>query len=378
MSETLNPTDEAFHDIANDGVAGHDQDKDGPVDISVVLPFCNERENLPELLDRLAETLQSAQLSYELILVDDGSTDGGVTFLEEQARSDERIKVLVLSRNFGQHIAATAGIDAAGGSMVVWMDSDLQEHPEDIPRLVAKHREGFDVVYARRKRRQKAPLRAAISQAFMRLLNRLAGLDVHPNLGCMRLFSSNVADSLCSFEERNRFLGYLMAWAGYRSAEIEVEVDPRRHGRTNYSWVSLVKLGLKGLTSFSVAPLRLSTLCSVLAMLACVVGVLWVLYQYFFLGIGVSGWASLIIALLALQAMQFAVLAMIGEYVGLTYTETKRRPLYFCSRMINLAPPAAMRREIGGAGALENRGLRTSEEHVPRGRCRNQQPIRQR
>lgn len=335
MSETMNPTDGVFHDIANDSVAGHKQDKDGPVDISVVLPFCNERDNLPELLDRLKHTLQTDGLTYELILIDDGSTDGGVDLLEERARSDSRIKVVQLSRNFGQHIAASAGIDVARGRMVVWMVSDLQERPEDIPRLVAKHREGFDVVYARRKRRQQAPLRAAISHAFMALLNRLAGLRVPPDLACMRLFSRKVADSLCGFEERNRFLGYLMAWAGYRSAEIEVEVDSRRHGRTNYSWVSLVKFGLRGLTSFSVAPLRLGALCSVLAMLACIVGVLWVLYQYFFLGIGVSGWASLIIALLALQAMQFAVLAMIGEYVGLTYTETKRRPLYFCSRFIN-------------------------------------------
>ncbi len=335
----MNPTDEVLHDIANAGAAGHEQGKAGPVDISVVLPFCNERDNLPELLDRLNHTLQTGGLSYELVLVDDGSTDSGMAFLEERARSDSRIKVLQLSRNFGQHIAASAGIDVARGRMVVWMVSDLQEHPEDILRLVAKYREGFDVVYARRKRRQQVPLRAAISHAFMALLSRLAGLRVHPDLACMRLFSRAVADSLCGFEERNRFLGYLMAWAGYRSAEIEIEVDSRRHGRTNYSWVRLAKLGLRGLTSFSVAPLRVSALCSVLATLLCIVAVLWVLYKYMFLGIGVSGWASLIVTLLALQAMQFAVLAMIGEYVGLTYTETKRRPLYFCSRFINGASP---------------------------------------
>ena len=346
----MNPTDQVFHDIANGGVAGHKPDQDGRVDISVVLPFCNERDNLPELLDRLKHTLQTGGLSYELILVDDGSTDGGVAFLEEQARSDERIKVLVLSRNFGQHVAATAGIDAAGGSMVVWMDADLQERPEDIPRLVAKLREGFDVVYTRRSCRQVTRWRAALSYAFLAILNRMVGLGVSPDRGCMRMFSAKMAESMRDLREQNRFLNYLMPWAGFRSAEVEIETDARRRGQTKYSWIRLVKFAMTGVTSFSAAPLRISAFCACATILACAVGVAWVLYRYFVHGIGVSGWASLIIAILVLHGVQFGVIAILGEYLGLTYAETKRRPLYFCSRMINFTQRAAQHHRISAPG----------------------------
>lgn len=310
-------------------------DRDRP-DISIVLPFRNEQDSIPELIDRLRSTLEAERLSYELVFVDDGSTDGGVSMLEEQARRDDRIKVIVLSRNFGQQIAAAAGIDTARGEMVVWMDSDLQERPEDIPRLVAKYREGFDVVYATRTGRRQAWPRSMISLAFVRVLNRVVGLGSCSNRATFRLFSREMAESLRRIPERNRYMAYLMPWMGYRSAEIEIELDERRRGRTNYSWAGLVKLGLTGLTSFSLAPLRISAICSCLAFLGCVVGVLWVLYGYFTHGCGVSGWASLIIALLVLHGLQFAVLAILGEYVGLSYTEAKRRPLYFCTRRINL------------------------------------------
>ncbi len=337
MAEILKSTSDIFHQIAEGAELEQSGDGNSSVDVSVVLPFRNERDNLCELLDRLNVTLEAAQLSYELIFVDDGSTDDGVAVLAERARSDSRIKVLVLSRNFGQHIAATAGIDVARGRMVVWMDSDLQERPEDIPRFVAKHREGYDVVYARRILRRQPWLRTVMSHAFLSVLTRLSGLkNISTNRPCLCLFSAQVADSIRALPERNRYLGYLMSWTGYRTTEIEIEIDERRHGKTNYSWASLIKLGLTGLSSFSVAPLRISAICSCVALLACVMGVLWVLYKYFFLGIGVSGWASLIIALLVLHALQFAVLAILGEYIGLIYTETKRRPLYFCSRTINL------------------------------------------
>lgn len=315
------------------------------VDLSVILPFRDERESLPELLGRLRRVLDPLELPYELLFVDDGSSDDGAAYLEEQALEDARIKLLVLSRNFGQHLAATAGIDFAQGTMVVWMDSDLQERPEDIPRLIAKHREGFDVVYARRRRRQQHPLRAAVSAAFLGLLNRLVRLNVPADRACMRLFSARVVQSLRQIEERNRYMAYLMPWAGFRSAEIEIEVDPRRRGETKYSWRKLITLGLTGLTSFSVAPLRVAAFFSCVTIGLCGIGVVYVLYRYFVYGIIISGWASLIIAMLALHAMEFAVLAVLGEYVGLTYTESKRRPLYLLSRVINVRLDATDRRE---------------------------------
>jgi len=307
------------------------------VDMSVVLPFRNERDNLPELLDRLEATLGGMRVRYELIFVDDGSADNGAMVVEKRARIDERIKLLVLSRNFGQHIAGSAGIDVACGEMVVWMDSDLQERPEDIPRLVAKHREGFDVVYARRARREQTAWRAIVSQTFLTILNRLVGLDVSANRACLRLLSQNVARSLSQCRERNRYMACLIPWLGYRSAEIKIEVDPRRHGKTNYSLTRLLRHALAGITSFSVAPLRISAMLSLGTILACIAGVGWVLYKYLVWGIAASGWASLIIVMLALHALEFAVLATLGEYVGLTYAEAKRRPLYLCDRVVNLS-----------------------------------------
>ncbi len=307
----------------------------GP-DLSVVLPVHNEAANLPELVARLRRTLDRSELRYELVFVDDGSTDASVSVLADFAETDRRIRVLVLSRNFGQHVAATAGIDVATGAMVLWMDSDLQERPEDIPKLVAKFHEGFDVVYTRRVRRRQTPLRAWASHAFMHALNRVGRLNVTPDRACMRLFSAQVAAEIRRFRERSRFMGYLMPYAGFRSAEIDIEIDDRRHGRTNYTWAGLLRHAITGLTSFSAAPLRLSAVMSLVTFLACLGGIGWVVFKYFAWGVGVSGWSSLIIAVLLLHAVEFAILAIIGEYVGQTYLETKQRPLYICARAINL------------------------------------------
>ena len=325
---------------------------DPQCELSVILPFCNERECLPELLERLRASLDPTGLSYELLFIDDGSTDDGVAYLEEAAGRDERIKVLVLSRNFGQHIAATAGIDSARGQMVVWMDADLQERPEDIPRLIDKHREGFDVVYARRRQRRQSRLRAVLSNAYLRFLNRLAKLDVPPERACLRLFSAKVAESLRELPERNRYMAYLIPWTGFRSAEIEVEMDPRRHGETKYSITHLVTLGLTGLTAFSTAPLRVAAIFSGMTIAMCLIGVGFIVYRYLAFGFVVSGWASLVVAMLALHAMEFAVLAVLGEYIGQTYTETKHRPLYICARAVNFKSDAPTARSLARTDAL--------------------------
>ncbi|MBI4716639.1 MAG: glycosyltransferase family 2 protein [Planctomycetes bacterium] len=339
------------------------------VDLSVVLPFRNERGNLPELLDRLRRTLNPTDLPYELVFVDDGSNDGGAEVLEQYARADRRIRVLVLSRNFGQHIAGSAGIDAARGEMIVWMDSDLQERPEDIPRLVDKHREGFDVVYARRTRRRQPPLRAWMSRTALTLLNWLSGQAVSPDRACLRLFSANVAEALRRCPERNRYMGYLMPWLGYRCAEIDIEADARRRGATNYSPSRLIRLALAGLTSFSTAPLRLAAVLSGATIAACLLGVSYVLYRYVAYGFVISGWASLIIALLLLHALQFAVLAVVGEYVGLTYAESKRRPLYLLARTVNSpADRAPSDPGAGSAGPIRGKAVSALGIHTAAGR----------
>ncbi|MCH8242779.1 MAG: glycosyltransferase family 2 protein [Planctomycetes bacterium] len=334
--------------------ADGDAQPGGP-DLSVVLPFHNEAANLPELLARLHSALQPGGLAFELIFVDDGSTDDGAMIIEEAAGLDERIKLLVLSRNFGQHIAGTAGIDIAQGRMVLWMDTDLQERPEDIPRFVAKFREGFDVVYARRRSRRQSRFRALASRWALSAMNRLVGLDVSPDRACMRLFSADVAQAMRRCEERNRYVGYLMPWVGYRSAEIEIEIDSRCRGRTKYSMFRLMRHAVNGLTAFSVAPLRVAAMLSIMTIAGCVIGIGYVLYRYFMYGFVISGWASLMIAMLMLHSMQFVVLAVLGEYVGLTYTETKRRPLYLCARRINCDKKTTGIRSMATSDALGHR-----------------------
>ena len=325
------------------------------VDLSVVLPFHNEADNLPELLARLQSVLQTGGLSFELIFVDDGSADEGASIIEKAAGCDHRIKLLVLSRNFGQHVAGTAGIDIAVGRMVLWMDTDLQERPEDIPRFVSKFREGFDIVYALRRSRRQSPWRAFASRWTLTAMNRLVGLDVSPDRACMRLFSADVAQAMRRCEERNRYVGFLMPWVGYRSAEIEIEIDSRRRGQTKYSMFRLMRHAVSGLTAFSVAPLRVAATLSIMTIAGCVTGIGYVLYRYFMYGFVISGWASLMIAMLMLHSMQFAVLAVVGEYVGLTYTETKRRPLYLCARRINFDKKTTGIRSMATSDALGRR-----------------------
>lgn len=321
-------------------------------DLSVVLPYRNEAANLPELLARLHTALQRGGLTYELIFVDDGSTDDGAAIIEEAARRDERIKLIVLSRNFGQHIAGSAGIDIAHGRMVLWMDTDLQERPEDIPRFVAKFHEGFDIVYARRRSRRQPRVRALASRWALMAMNRLVGLDVSPDRACMRLFSADVADALRRCEERNRYMGYLIPWVGYRCAEIEIEIDSRSRGQTNYSAFRLMRHAVNGLTAFSVVPLRVAAMLSIMTIACCTIGIGYILYRYFMYGFVISGWASLMIGMLMLHSMQFAVLAVLGEYVGLTYTETKRRPLYLCARRVNCDKKTAGIRSMAVSDAL--------------------------
>ncbi len=191
-----------------------------------------------------------------------------------------------------------------------------------------------------------------MSHTALKLMNRLVRLDVSPDRACMRLFTAKVAQSLRGFEERNRYMGYLMPWAGYRTAEIEIDIDPRKRGETKYSMFRLVRLAWTGVTAFSVAPLRVAAVLSVASIAACAIGVVYVLYRYFAYGFVISGWASLIIAMLMLHSLQFAVMAVLGEYIGLTYTETKRRPLYFLSRRINCQNDTMMARSMPAAEAL--------------------------
>ena len=299
--------------------------------ISVVAPAYNEAEILREFHARVTAAL--AGEDYELVIVDDGSTDGTGHLLERLAEEDPRVRPVFLSRNFGHQAAVTAGVDAARASVVVSIDADLQDPPEVIPRLVQAWREGWDVVHAvRHVRPGETRLRLAAIRMFYRLFTRIAGLQDFPgNSGDFRLIAGPALEALRALPERNRFVRGLVSWVGYRQTSIVYERDARYAGASKYPLRKLLRLGADGVTSFSTLPLHLSIVVgiglSAIAFLAIPVIVVLKLAGLY----DVSGIASITVLILLLGGIQLVFLGLIGEYLGRTYDEGKQRPVYLTS-----------------------------------------------
>jgi dolichol-phosphate mannosyltransferase len=296
--------------------------------ISVVAPVFNECETLQEFHRRVTAALAGER--YELLLVNDGSTDGTGELLEELAEQDEAVRPLHLARNFGHQAAVTAGIDMARGAAVVTIDSDLQDPPEVIPDLVRAWRDGAQVVHAVRHVRPGEPAaRLWAIRTFYRLFERLSGIEDFPgNAGDFRLIGRPAVDALTALPERNRFVRGLVSWVGFCQISVEYERDVRYAGASKYSFRKLAGLAADGILSFSVVPLRfaaaLGLFFSVLAFLAIPVVVILRLADLY----RVSGIASVHILVLLIGGLQLLFLGIVGEYLGRNYDEAKRRPTY--------------------------------------------------
>jgi dolichol-phosphate mannosyltransferase len=302
--------------------------------LSVVSPIYNERESVDELVRRL--TLVLSELGdYEIVLVDDGSTDGSWAALCTLAAGDGHVRLLRLSRNFGHQIALTAGLDAARGVAVVLIDGDLQDPPEVIPQLVDCWREGFDVVYAVREQRDgESRLRLAAIDVFYRSFRRMSATDIPADTGDFRLLSRRAVDSLARMPERARYLRGMTSWIGFRQTGVSYRRDPRFAGASKYPLGKLIRLAADGITSFSIAPIRLLTRLGV-AMLVFCAGVLgWTLYTRFFTHNAPQGWTSLLAVVLLLGGMQMLGIGIVGQYIARIFEETKQRPLYFVAETI--------------------------------------------
>jgi glycosyltransferase involved in cell wall biosynthesis len=314
-----------------------------PGRISVVSPVHNEAEVLEAFHQRLRAVL--GKRDFELILVDDGSTDGTPDVLEGLAERDPQVRVVLLSRNFGQEAAISAGLDHATGDVVATMDADLQDPPEVIPKLLARWREGADVVYAVREAREgEGRMKLATSTWFTRLFNRLAGLDINPGVGDFRLLDRRVVEVLRGMPERARFLRGLSVWVGYTQSSVAFRRDPRYAGRTSYSWRDMIRYSLDALTSFSRAPLHLATLMGFGVSFLAFLGVPYVIINRA-LGWYVEGVSTLLFAVLLLGGIQLITLGIVGEYISRIYDEVKRRPLYVVRDRINVEPAASPLRE---------------------------------
>lgn len=299
------------------------------MDLSVVIPVLDEVEVLPALCARLTPALDALGLSWEVVFVDDGSRDGSFAALSGLHARDPRFGVVALSRNFGQQIALQAGLVRARGRAVVLMDADLQDPPERIADLVAKWREGNDVVYAVRSSRDGESLFKRVSAAgFYRVVRWLAPVDLPVDAGDFRLLSRTVVDAIVAMPERHRYLRGLVAWTGFRQAQVTYDRGPRAAGLTKYPLRRMGRLASDAIVSFSTVPLRAATVLGFSLSAACFAYAAWAIFVTLAFGRHVPGWASLLVAILLVGGAQLVCLGIIGEYIGRIYDEVRHRPLY--------------------------------------------------
>ncbi len=303
---------------------------------SLVIPVFNERAGIPALFERVrmvADALAADAVTLEVILVNDGSSDGSTEVLDALPARDRRFKILHLSRNFGHQVAITAGLEWAKGETVTVMDADLQDPPELVRELIKKWREGFEVVYAvRRSREGETAFKLATAKLFYRFIRRITQIDIPLDTGDFRLMDRKAVDAFIRLPERHRFVRGLVSWVGFRQTGVLYDRASREHGETHYPFRKMLKFALDGVTSFSMLPLQIATYVGVLSAVMAVLGISWALYLKFFTDRTVQGWTSLIIVVLFLGGAQLLALGVIGEYLGRTYDETRRRPLYFVGR----------------------------------------------
>lgn len=301
-----------------------------PKTITIVVPFLNEKDNLPVLLERVQGVFAAREEDWELLLVDDGSTDGSAEWAVEQAQANRHVRVLRLSRNFGHQLAITAGLDRADGDAVVVMDADLQDPPETIGPMIDKWREGHEVVYAiRRSRAGETWLKKFLAAGFYRVFRRLAKVNVPMDAGDFRLVDRCVVDALKEMRELHRFMRGLTCWVGFRQASVEYDRAARYAGETKYPVWKSARLAFDAITSFSASPLRW---IAGLGIGICLVAVLWVLYvmlqAMLHPGVMEKGWASIIAVMVFLGGVQLVGIGMLGQYVSRIFEEGKHRPLY--------------------------------------------------
>jgi glycosyltransferase involved in cell wall biosynthesis len=305
--------------------------------VSVVAPIYNEEGAIEEFYSRVCGALEG--LPFELVLVDDGSTDGSPMLLQRLAASDARVRIVQLSRNFGHQTALTAGLDHATGDPVVMLDADLQDPPELIPTMLDHWRAGCDVVYAVREHRAgESRFKLGTARWFYTLFDKLAQVELHHNSGDFRLLDRQPLNALLSMRERNRFLRGMTVWVGYTQAAVPYQRDPRYAGETKYTLSKMLRFSLDAISSFSHRPLQLATLLgfviSTLAFIAIpIVVVLRLLGSY------LPGFSALTIVVLLLGGIELIAIGIIGEYVGRIYDEVKGRPLYLVRARHNLPEP---------------------------------------
>ena len=297
--------------------------------LSIVAPAYNEAENIDEFYSRILESTKDLNLDIEIIYVNDGSLDKTIDVIYKQKENNDHITAIDLSRNFGKEIALTAGLDYSSGDAVVVIDTDLQDPPELIPKLVENWNDGYDVVNAKRiKREGESSLKKITSYIYYRVLFRLSDISIPKDIGDFRLLDRKALDALLKLREKHRYMKGLFVWVGFKQKEIEYEREARFKGKTKLNLLSLFNLAFDGLTSFSIMPLRLA---SIIGFLSAVTRFLYgatIVIKTIFFHEPVAGFTSLVVLITFFGGIQLLSIGIIGEYIGRIFNETKNRPLY--------------------------------------------------
>ena len=304
-------------------------------EISIVVPMYNEEAGIPAFFDRIAKLFSELDCSYEVVCINDGSTDNTMQLLREHQSRDARIRVIDLSRNFGKEVALSAGLDYCQGAAVIPIDADLQDPPELIPDMIAKWREGYDMVYAtRRVRKGETVVKRTTANLFYRLLRRISEVEIPRNTGDFRLMDRRVVEAIKLLPERTRFMKGLFAWVGYKQTAIYYDRDPRLAGETSWNYLKLWQLAVEGITSFSATPLKVWSYLGLFFSFSALLYAAYLVIRVFVQGVDVPGYASMMVVILFMGGMQLITLGVFGEYLSRIFTEVKGRPLYLVREAI--------------------------------------------
>jgi polyisoprenyl-phosphate glycosyltransferase len=307
--------------------------------LSIVVPCYNESEVLPSFYERTSIVLESCNIDYEIIFINDGSDDQTLEIISTLRQNNQRVKLIDLSRNFGKEIAMTAGIDFACGDAVIVIDADLQHPPELIPEMYRYWSDGYDVVYATRiKHDGETFFKKKTAQAFYWVITRLSKVRIPENAGDYRLMSRRAVDAIKQFQEQHRFMKGLFSWIGYRQVSIPYHRSPRHAGKSKWNYWQLWNFAIEGITSFSYGPLRVASYLGIVTAILAIIYASIEIIKVFIRGRDVPGYASIMVAILFLGAVQLITLGIIGEYLGRIYNEVKRRPLYLVQQLSGITP----------------------------------------
>jgi len=305
--------------------------------ISILIPAYNEEAVLDHLYARLGQlTKDEKKYDFEFLFVNDGSRDKTLEIIKSYAEIDQRVAYVNLSRNFGKEIAMIAGLDHVTGDATVIIDADLQDPPELIPRMVKLWEQGYDDVYAKRRSREgESWFKKFSSKLYYRLLQRFTHVEIQQDTGDFRLLDRRAVDALKQFRESQRYTKGMFSWIGFHKKEILYDRDPRVAGETKWNYLKLINFAIDGITSFTTAPLRISTFIGTVVSVIAFIYLIVLVFKTLFFGTNLSGYPSTMAVILFLGGVQLLSLGIIGEYIGRIFNETKQRPLYFVEEYHN-------------------------------------------